>query len=515
MLTPYRHARRSFLRGIGAGAVGLKILLRNLEAGARGAAPPPRFLLAHWPVGTIRYLFLPGLDPSYRLSRILEPFANAGLGGDMSVLFGLSTAVYLGGGGGPHESGTVKTTTGAAVPGVRKNDGESDDAVAGGPSFDQIFLRHVPELQRSGVGYVNAICDARVDSFETSTQCLSYGYQRQTIAAANGGTVTGNLPLMPTLRPLDLYHALFAGFLPGGASEPDPERLRRNLRARKSVLDHSLRQLNRIKRMAPASESARLDAHAEAIRKMEQQIAGAIAMGVPGCGPPPMPDPLLTGKTGSRFDYGNPLAATADDSMHEQTGKAHMAIIRAAFQCDLIRVATFQWAPGTNHVSFRGLYPGRPDDAFMHHPTSHRITDRSDTQSALPPEGQRREVIEFLANVQTWYNQKMADILVDLKSATDVFGGRLLDSTIVPFVTEVAESTGSQSPMPALVFGGSRLGMRGGQVMSFPSARPHNDLWMTIAQAYLRTTDPVAALPGEVFVNTGTAPIAGLWAPPP
>ena len=172
----YRFARRSFLRGIGAGAVGLRVMLRNLEAMAQGAAAPPRFLMTHWPVGTIRYLFLPaGLTTgasqlaNLTLPGILEPFK--GLSGDTIVLYGLNSGGYHGFGGG-HESGTPQATTGARTPGTRANGGETDDAVAGGPSWDQILLKAVPGLARPGVGYANAICDARVDSLETSTQCL-------------------------------------------------------------------------------------------------------------------------------------------------------------------------------------------------------------------------------------------------------------------------------------------------------------------------------------------------------
>ena len=53
-----RFARRSFLAGIG-GAFGLKIMLRNFEAMAQGLTSPPRFLMIHWPVGTIKHQFLP------------------------------------------------------------------------------------------------------------------------------------------------------------------------------------------------------------------------------------------------------------------------------------------------------------------------------------------------------------------------------------------------------------------------------------------------------------------------
>ncbi len=98
----YRFARRSFLRGIGAGAVGLRTMLRSLESMAQGMAPPPRFLMTHWPVGTIRYLFLPtGTGPqlaNMTLSNILKPFQP--LVGDMSLLYGLNSQSYHGFGGG-------------------------------------------------------------------------------------------------------------------------------------------------------------------------------------------------------------------------------------------------------------------------------------------------------------------------------------------------------------------------------------------------------------------------------
>ena len=65
----YRFARRSFLAGIG-GAFGLEILLGNLEAAAEGLSPPPRFLMMHWPVGTIRNQFIPaGSGSSYTTAK--------------------------------------------------------------------------------------------------------------------------------------------------------------------------------------------------------------------------------------------------------------------------------------------------------------------------------------------------------------------------------------------------------------------------------------------------------------
>lgn len=517
----YRLARRSFLAAVG-GAFGLKTLLDNLEATAQETPPPPRFLMTHWPVGTIRYHFLPtGEGTTYTTSRILQPFEDAGLREEMIVLYGLRTTGSSGQGGG-HEAGTPMVTTGADCPGTRSNGGEEDDAAAGGPSFDQIFLENVPDLKK-GAEYVNAICDARIDSNETSTRCLSYSYTKRDIQSARpGGTISEAVPLVPELSPTQLYASLFGDFMPGGGTEENQEALLIALQNRKSVLDFALDELGTLQSIAPASESSKLDAHAEAIRKVETQLSDQINSGMitpQGCQAPTMPDASLVGGEGSRYDYGDRSVNTADDVLHEQVGIAHSSIIRAAFQCDLLRVATFQWSPGTNHVSFAGQLPDEPNAIYMHHPLSHEITNGADVNDSQPG-GRAGQVVEFLTNVQTWYNQKTADVIAGFKEAEDVYGGNLLDYTIIPYVTEVAETTHSRNNMPGMIFGGRALGMQGGQFVNlssggggFGGGRPWNDFWMTIAQAYFKSTDPASFLSGEAFIPNGDTPIDGLWMP--
>jgi hypothetical protein len=90
-VTSYRFRRRSFLASHG-GAFGLSTLLSNLEASAEGAGSPPGFLMLFWPGGTIPALFRP--------------------------------------------QGTGRSYTPSAI-------------LAGGPSFDQILLKHVPGLSRA------------------------------------------------------------------------------------------------------------------------------------------------------------------------------------------------------------------------------------------------------------------------------------------------------------------------------------------------------------------------------
>jgi hypothetical protein len=548
-MSSYRIARRAFMRGVGAGAVGLKVMLRNLEASAQGMTSPPRFLMTHWPVGTQKYWYVPvqvGTNPNPALptlptqapngtnwdfSRILKPFGDAGLKNDMIVLHGLNNNVPESFGGG-HEAGTPLASTGARTPGTRANGGETDDAVAGGPSWDQIFLKLVPSLNK-GLGYVNAICDARVDSQETSTQCLSYSHLTESIGAAQGGTnrmVTQNIPLLPELRPLQLYNKLIGSFQTGGPG-PVGQAFNR-LKARKSVLDHSTVQLARLKTLAPAGEASKIDAHAQAIRRVEEQLRMMIdSMSMPQppgtCAPPMMPDMALVGQSSKvNRDYKNPgsgpTTSSVDDStLHANIGKAHMAIIRTAFQCDVLRVATFQWSPGTNHVSFKGLYPGDPNGIYMYHPTSHQIVNTSySTTSPSGATATEQTILGFLANAQTWYNARMAEMFAEWKATTDVYGNNLLAHTVIPYITEVAEPYHSRSNQPAMIFGGTALGMKGGQWMALNN-RKHNDLWLTIAQAYFKTTNPISMIPAanadgtmNTFDRSGVSPIAGLWAPP-
>lgn len=528
----YRLARRSFLAAVG-GAFGLKILLRDFEAMAAGAAAPPRFLMTHWPVGTLKWAFLPndgqkpnGVGTITKFSQILQPFSDAGLAGDMTLIWGLHDVGPTNGGGG-HEAGTPMTTTGAGCPGTRQNGGEGDDGVAGGPSWDQILLERVKDdattgavsLKRPGIGYANAICDARIDSQETSTRCLSYGFQTQSIQSVNpGGTITENVPLLPELKPAQLFTKLFSGFMPGGSTPANMEAATRALYARKSVLDYCLRELDQLKSLAPAAEAQKIDIHADACRKIEMQVSDLLNGKVTtasGCVVPAAPDANLSGKTGSKFDYDNPTTNTADDETHEQIGKIHAGILLAAMQCDIIRVGTFQWSPGTNHVSFKGQYPGEANSIYMHHPLSHKV-NCCDTFNSQPG-GTNGEIAQFLANVNAWYNARTAMVIKMFKDAIDPLGdgtATMLDRTVIPYVTEVAQQNHARDPKAAFIFGGKALGMQLGKYVNFEGqSRSHVDLWATVAQAFFRSNNPMAQL-GDLKFGATPKVIDGLWTKP-
>ncbi len=221
------------------------------------------------------------------------------------------------------------------------------------------------------------------------------------------------------------------------------------------------------------------------------------------------------GKSGSKFDYGNAETSTADDEIHHEIGKLHAGILLAAFQCDIIRVGTFQWSPGTNHVSFKGLFPGEPNSIYMHHPLSHELNGlpRSQFFEGPHPDQGKQDIVEFLANVQTWYNEKTAEIISMFKNATDAFGGNMLDSTVIPFVTEVAEQNHGRNTKAAFIFGGKSLGMQGA---STSTSKVRSGPTSTSGRRWRRRTFRAmtpCSTSGITSLQSNPSPIDGLWVP--
>ena len=168
----YRFKRRAFMTAM-SGGVGLKILLRNMEAAAQTTKSPARLLVSHWPVGIVAGASDALWKPSSSTTSVdgsigLKPFADAGLGADMTTFRGLYTPV---GAGGSHEGGTPALVSGVAPKGTRSGEQESDDAYSDGPSIDQYLLANVPALKppNSAFSYKNAGCDTRTDFGEVST----------------------------------------------------------------------------------------------------------------------------------------------------------------------------------------------------------------------------------------------------------------------------------------------------------------------------------------------------------
>ncbi|WP_437751852.1 DUF1552 domain-containing protein [Sorangium sp. So ce1389] len=472
---PYASSRRRFLQGIGA-AAGMFAIFRGMERAAEGAPSPKRLLIIQRPVGTIYENWWPqGSGTSFTLSRILRPFEPVR---DRMVVLRDLKLPYEGSVGGGHERGTVLMATGQRTKQLYPGNG-GDDPMAEGPSIDQLLVKQSPDLQGTPIASLQVSCDKRADTPEVSTRHMSYSGPRT--------------PMTPYYQPLEVYQRVFGTLMPGGTTSDNLEALARARRQKKSVLDFASRDIGRLHELAPSAQREMLDAHVEAIREVEKEF-DADPRNAAFCGMEQPPEIVQVSEYIDPYSS-NHVVRERDDEKHARIGALHFAVLKAAFRCDLTRVVTFQWSPGTNHVSFGDFWP--PDSRIfkVHHTTSHDA-DTADT-------------LEFLTRVEEFYASKVVGFMKELAATQDISGGTLLDSTLIPYVTEVGTRKHNWDKMPWLLFGGAKTGLLGGRVWDNGGRglRSTNDLWMACAGAF-RVPDLVL---GDADLHTTAIP--GLFAP--
>jgi Protein of unknown function (DUF1552) len=498
----YKMARRSFLRTCGGSAALLVPLLRSIEARAAGAAAPLRFLVIHHPLGSQIDKWRPaGLTAStntFTLPSISAPFAP--LQPKMLMIDGLRivTASPNNGTAGinTHEGGMVALMTGQPTLGQIGQ----QDHVAGGASIDQMFLARSPLLggpnssKRTPFSSLQLAADIRSDRDEVAPRVLSYLDPIPNQTDLN----KARQPLFPETQPLNVFSRIFGGGMPTAD-------VARYIMQKKSVLDFMRSDLARLRTLVPSGETMKLDAQGEAIRQLESSIQ--VSMGAAGgaCLAPDMPPSFMMSGKGasgssapaggasslSGVDYYVPGAladpTNPDAHPHWKLGMLQLSMIRAAFACDLVRVATFMWSAGTNWVVFPGTFNGQaimgtpPPQSSPHHPPSH-TTDAS--------------TMAWLAQIDTWYAQRTSEALQAFESMIDIDSNNLLDNTVVAYVSEVARAYDhDQRNVPFLLFGGKNTRLQTGQFLKINqgpqlgldgmlSNRPTNDAWLALAPIF-------------------------------
>jgi hypothetical protein len=490
-------ARRAFLRGCGATTL-LLPLLRSIEARAQGIKPPLRFMVIHHPLGTQIDQWRPAAaatTTNFTLPFISAPFAP--LQSKMVMIDGVNLIATTQVAGGPngdrtHESGMVALMTGVPTLG---RIGQQDHA-AGGPSIDQILLQQSPVLggpsttKPTPFGSLQLAADVRSDRDEVSPRVLSYlapdalpsglptsGAQFE--AAINAA----RKPLSPETQPLNVYNRIFAGSI---TSE-------NVLAQQKSVLDYMNSDLARMRRLIPASETSKLDMFATSIQQLEASLMGST------CTKPDQPPSFVMSGTGasgssapasgmsalSGVDYYDP--SDPNNHPHQTLGRLQLEMIRVAFVCDLVRVATFMWSAGTNWVVYPATFQGASfsSTAQPHHPPSHTTAVAT---------------LQWLAQIDQFYATQNSQFIQQLDATKDIDGSSLLDNTVVAYVTEVGRAYDHDwRNVPFLVFGGKNTGIQGGTYLKVSDGklaavegtyggtgpnRPTNDVWLALAPIF-------------------------------
>lgn len=423
-----RISRRTFLAAVGGTAIGGTALGHRYfgrPAGGESDGPPARLLIIHKPCGTVPESYdCAGGELDFSLSPILEPFAP--VREHMVVVEGLDITKRADTPGQDHGNGMVTFMTGGVTikaPGFRA-------VIADRASIDQILAADERLVGASPIRSLQLAADVRSDRDEVFVRVLSYADRAR--------------PVAPEARPAAAFARVFGGLLATG----DEADLDRELRRRRSVLDYGRDGVRRLSARVGAAERIRLESHLDAIRETEALLDRSLA-----CTGPDL------------AALGDLSAVDLTDDLHGEVGLAHLEIIRAAFQCDLTRIATFMWAPGNSRINFSRMIPGVED--LGHHVITHRGANPAADEAAI----------------HRWYNQQMAGLIARLRDTADLDGGSLLDNTLVLVFSEVRlGSPHTFDNVPIQIFGGANLGLAGGRKLDF-GGRSTNDLWLTIAGA--------------------------------
>jgi hypothetical protein len=457
--------RRSFLAGVGTTAAG--VLLRPLFASAAGASPT-RLLIVHRPCGTVPEQFFPttGTTTSFTLPAILQPFES--LKNDMVILNGIYCPRDHAAPGDQHGAGLITMMSGRKpieIPGTNSGgDPQAKNQMSAGPTIDQQLLLKA----QSGLG-------------GTSTSSIqSTAYRPSSLGLPNFKVMSYDASgaLFPESRPGTLFNNLFATAM----SNASPAALERARLQNQGVLDFVQKDLARLRTLVPQSQLQKLDAHLGGLAQLQAKLVPRAA-GTPGAaacaGPAQLAIPDPTGDL------------TIDEAQHKVVAQNQLAIILAAFQCDITRVATFSFAHGNSALRFSKIIPGFTDTSGLgHHDLSHVQTPAA---SAL------------LAQIDQFYSQQLAAFLTQMKATPDG-DGTLLDHTLVVYLDEACIGwSHSIENMPVLMFGGKSLGLQGGRYLKF-GMRYMSDVWAAVAGAF---GVPMATF-GDSTYSMG--PVTGLFA---
>ena len=444
--------RRTLLAGgISAGLA--SIFLRPLEVAAANG-PPVRFLLIHRPCGVILDRWFPpagGTTTNFQLGPSAMPLAP--LLSDM-VLFGNVTAPRDGGWQGDrHGQGLITMVTGsrAITDGTPLNsDDQFHNLTGASPSIDQLLLSKSAGLRGSPIGSVHL--GAYRDSVQGGRLFPAGGAPNFRVVAFAGA----NMPIFPEVRPAVAVQNLFGSAMPGGAAA-----IARQQQLNKSILDLVAKDLTALQKRVPSSQRPKLDSHLGAIQQLESQIA-ALGAGTSTCTAPTVA-PQLT-----MVPAGAPAGLRIDAVEHQLVASEQLKAIKVAFQCDLIRVATFTFGHGNSDVQFANILPNF-GTMTGHHDISH-MTDQAS--------------FDRLAQIDTWYCQQVANFLLDLKNTPDGPGTSMLDNTLVAFISDVSVgNVHGWTQMPVAFFGGKSVGLQGGRNLDM-KGQYMNDIWASTLHAF-------------------------------
>lgn len=302
-------------------------------------------------------------------------------------------------------------------------------------SVDQIMARQIGQATRFSTLHFGS--------------CASEGDATQNRVSFNDGFG------MPPLRdPVQMFRRLF-----GLAAIPDPKQAADAVARNKSVLDYLKGEIEAVRKASGPPEKRLLDQHATTLRELEKQVGDSgmlVQRDGKACALPNLgtaQEGQFTAKTfGGNDKIDVPLQS-----------KLQLDLLFQALNCDLTRIATFQWMPSVD-INTHFWWLGFPTN-----PGHHNLQHNHDSGP----------FVEMFKKTQTWFTEQSAGFIKRLK-ATPEGTGSMLDNAAVVIASEMSDGKHSPSPIPSLLAGRGNGAFKTGRVLDCKGVN-NNDLLLTIA----------------------------------
>ena len=436
-------SRRSFLRGLGI-AMALPALESVLPRVGRAAAAPEAAGLAattstgaplrtaflYFPNGAIPGAWWPaaGGGKDFALNRTMAPLQP--VKDKIQILGGLNDVSANGGadGGGDHAraNGTFLTSVR-----IKKTNGADFHA---GISADQVMAQQIGLL--TPFRSLEISCDVvlNVGACDTDYACV---YQH------NLAWSSPTTPLTPEINPRLLFERLFGA----GAPKDRAQNLLIRQQQKRSILDFLQSERAGVAKNASSRDQDKLEEYFASVRDIEQRIQAA--------------ENSRSGRAQPDQDAPEGIPKTYTEYVRLMYDMLHLA-----FQTDSTRVATFMIAGDGNNRDFSeiGINDG-------HHSLSHH--------------GNRADVMEKVAQIDTWYVQQLSYFLQKLEATKDIDGNSLLHNSQIVYGSGNADGNRhTHTNLPVILAGGGGGALHPGRYTRYDN--------LPISNLYLSMMDSVS-----------------------
>lgn len=335
------------------------------------------------------------------------------------------------------------------MPSGNPNDGHGSSDSLTGQGFGYYAVNNVPLVKSSVDQFVSKNLVAQgvnrpIASLLLGANTNESGGFTQFYGGANGS----NLPTIGS--PLSAYNTVFGAAMPTGTTGTSL------MQRRQSILDTITGEIQGLQTTLGSNEKAKLDAHLDSIRQLENKLQQAGATSA--CSKPSTPG------ADSTFQYMGDMDALAANLIHQQ-------IIASAFACDITRVACLEYGNDQKlMVNATGLAYDDQHGGYIHSGAASNYAN----------------LVKFEAYLATQF----ANLVTSLNTTADPLGTpgqMLLDNTLVVWARDMGDAQNhNQQSMRFVLASGNNGGYlktaKGGRYVS--STERHERILLNVCDAF-------------------------------